>query len=358
MKNKQLLTRTEFRERCLERDGGICVNCKKEPATEVHHIIERRLFNQPEEFGGYFIDNGASVCNACHRLAEQTLVSCEDLREKIGIKDIVLPSHLYDDNVYTKWGDIINGNGTRSKGELFYDESVQRILKEGKVLHLYETKIKYPRSFHLPWSPGMTKDDRALKNCDHFVGRRVIVTLKLDGENTTMYNNAIHARSLDGDSHPSQSHVRNIHGRIAYDIPSGMRLCGENLYAYHSIRYSNLESFFYLFSIWNDKNQALSWDDTVEFAELLDLVTVPVIYDDIWDEEKVKESFKPFQDRHEGYVVRVADSFDYGQFRFSLAKYVRKGHVNKDRVFWKNGWYPSDENVNKIGNPGPNRDPY
>lgn len=35
----------------------MCVFCKK-PATEVHHILDRKLFDD----GGYYENNGASVC--------------------------------------------------------------------------------------------------------------------------------------------------------------------------------------------------------------------------------------------------------------------------------------------------------
>ena len=44
----KLLTRDQFRERALARDNNKCVICGGD-ATEVHHIIERRLF----EGGGY-----------------------------------------------------------------------------------------------------------------------------------------------------------------------------------------------------------------------------------------------------------------------------------------------------------------
>ena len=47
-------------------------------------------------------------------------------------------------------------------------------------------KYKYPRTYHVPWSPGTTSDDRLLKSVDQFVGKRVVVTEKMDGENTTM----------------------------------------------------------------------------------------------------------------------------------------------------------------------------
>lgn len=44
--------------------------------------------------------------------------------------------------------------------------------------------IKYPRTFHLPWSLGATSDDKVLKNVDHFEGTCVVITEKMDGENS------------------------------------------------------------------------------------------------------------------------------------------------------------------------------
>ncbi|MFA5152837.1 MAG: HNH endonuclease, partial [Clostridia bacterium] len=115
-----LLTRDAFRNSVFERDGHLCVICK-ELAVDAHHIIERRLFTD----GGYYIDNGASLCEKHHRLAESTELSCDEIREKASITEIVLPEHFYTDVEYDKWGNEIFKNGTRSKGELFNDLSIQ-----------------------------------------------------------------------------------------------------------------------------------------------------------------------------------------------------------------------------------------
>lgn len=42
---------------------------------------------------------------------------------------------------------------------------------------------KYPRTMHLPYSYGRSSDDRVLNTVDHFAGREVVVTMKMDGEN-------------------------------------------------------------------------------------------------------------------------------------------------------------------------------
>src|SRR5208282_5686520 len=112
----KLLSRDEFREGVFKRDDHKCVVCKK-PAVDAHHIIERRLFDD----SGYYLDNGASLCEEHHLAAEMTTVSCKQLREIIGIKHVVLPSHYYKDLDYDKWGNILLTNNRRVKGDLFFD---------------------------------------------------------------------------------------------------------------------------------------------------------------------------------------------------------------------------------------------
>jgi len=319
----KLISRDEFRCGVFDRDNHLCVICK-EAGKDAHHILERRLW----EDGGYYIDNGATLCKKHHIEAEMTTLSCEDIREAAGITKIIIPDHMYGDNIYDKWGNLILSNNARVRGELFFDESVQKILAMGDVLRLFSPYVKYPRTYHLPWSsPG--KDDRMIKNVSFFEGEEVIVTLKMDGENSTLYTNYFHARSINSGSHSSQSWVKSLHAKMGYNIPEEWRVCGENLFAKHSIHYKNLESYFMTFSIWNNLNECLSWDDTVEWSELLGLKMVPVLYRGVWDEKLIRDIHLEERDGNicEGYVVRRACSFSYGNFRKYMAKYVRAGHV-------------------------------
>lgn len=329
-KKIKFLTRDEFRESVFKRDSYKCVICGKQ-AKDAHHILERRLFTD----GGYYIDNGASLCEEHHIKAEETTLSCEEIRKACKIENIVIPEHFYSDVDYDKWGNIMLPNGTRLKGELFNDESVQKILKQGNVLDEFVKYVKYPRTYHLSWS-NLLKDDRILENEDNFKDKRVIVTLKLDGENTSWYNDYMHARSLNSGSHETRDWVKGLWSQKAWMLDENMRVCGENMYAVHTIEYKDLPSYFLVFSIWID-NICLSWDETVEYCKILELDMVPVIYDGIYDEDKIKESFKPYEDKEEGYTVRLADEFTYGDFRKSIAKYVRpefRQLVNNSHGHW------------------------
>lgn len=277
MASPKLLTRDQFRESVQARDKHRCVLCG---ATGVpldsHHILDRALWAD----GGYYLDNGATLCDPrCHMLAEQTLVSCEKLRELCGIKRVVLPDQFSDTDVLDKWGNPLLPNGMRMRGELF--DAHQDILEP--VLHLFTDRVKFPRTYHLPWSAGLTGDDRKLESLDHLIGHECVITEKMDGENTTMTRDYLHARSLSYEAHPSRSWVRALHGQIAHEIPEGMRVCGENLYAVHSIAYENLRSYFQVFAIWDKRNVCLSWDETVEWCALLGLEPVPVLGRGRWD---------------------------------------------------------------------------
>ena len=317
----QLLNRTTFRELVFARDKHKCVTCGA-PGQDAHHIMERRLF--PD--GGYYLDNGATLCGRCHLRAEATEISCEAIREAAGIKEVVLPPHLYKDDRYDKWGNVILENGQRLKGELFDDESVQKILADD--LHRFTNRVKYPRTFHLPWSPGATDDDRVMEDLSGLEGKEVVVTVKMDGEHATLYKDGLHARSIDYTPHPSRNWLRNMHAKIAHEIPDGFRICGENLYAKHSIEYRALSSYFMAYGVWNG-NICASWDETEEWAKLLDLHTVPVLYRGPFDPKEVKglvaEHYKG--DELEGYVVRIADQFHASEFRRVVGKYVRAEHV-------------------------------
>lgn len=187
-------------------------------------------------------------------------------------------------------------------------------------------KIKYPRTPHLPWSPGASSDDIHHKHSDHFVGKQVIITEKMDGENTTLYRNAIHARSLDSRYHTSRAWVKALQARIGYQIPENWRICGENLFAQHSIAYQTLESYFLAFSIWNAQNMCLAWDETIEICNQLGLSTPAVLYQGIWCEKSIRTLVINTQ-QQEGYVVRIADRFHFDDFSTCVAKWVRTNHV-------------------------------
>lgn len=194
-----------------------------------------------------------------------------------------------------------------------------------------EDRYKYPRTYHFDWSLSLMNDDRRLPSLEPFVGKRVIVTEKLDGENTSLYRDGLHARSIDSarQAHETRDWIKAFHGTIAHNIPEGWRVCGENMTAKHSIFYDELESFFYGFAVYDERNVSLAWDEAVAVFEMLGVQHVPVLYDGVFDEALLRRMAKE-QDptKVEGYVCRVAEEIPYSTWFLNVAKYVREKHVN------------------------------
>lgn len=197
--------------------------------------------------------------------------------------------------------------------------------------------VKYPRTSHVPWSLGAEKDDIISNTVDSFAGREVVVTEMMDGECTTMYKDHIHARSIDSKYHQSRTRVAALHAEVRYKLKDSIRICGENMFWVHSIVYTQLKAYFLVFNAWEDST-CLSWDDTKSLAERLDLTLVPELYRGPFDVDAIKALWSEDKsDTMEGYVVRVADSFERDDFQNCVAKFVRKDHVQTDEHWLRSG---------------------
>lgn len=328
--------RDDFRNAVFERDGDQCVVCKR-AAKDAHHLYERKLW-VAGDLGGYILDNGVSLCESCHLEAEATLWSVEELAALAGIKRVPLPPILESGHIYDKWGNLILPDGKRMIGPLYYDDSVQKILSPLRHDGTFSTLTKYPRTPHLPWSKG-SEDDIVLAETFFNMHQRVVITEKMDGENTTVYRHDYHARSVDSGYHASQTWVKNSVSKWQHLLGETERVVGENLYAVHSLRYDDLPSYFLGISFWVG-NMCQPWHRTLELFEILEVTPVPVLFEGTWGEalDWVQNySGNPLNDRiREGYVVRAAEGFDLVNFHKRVAKYVRPNHVTTDS-HWKQG---------------------
>jgi hypothetical protein len=198
---------------------------------------------------------------------------------------------------------------------------------------------------HLPFSPGTTSDDRLAESVIPLLRKKIVITEKLDGENNSMINKGVFARShTDFTISPWSQKVRELHSIIKDSISEGLYLFGEGMAAIHSIEYENLTSAFYLFGaryegIWS------SWEEVEDYAYLLDIPTVPVLFKGEFDTDKeliskimqlVSEP-SALGGLREGIVIRCADSFTDEEFSNSLMKWVRKDHVKTD-AHWTKNW--------------------
>jgi hypothetical protein len=102
---EELLIREEFRKKVLDRDGHSCILCHNKENLAVHHIMERKLFDN----GGYYVNNGASLCPSCHIEAEAGFIMPYKLWYKIGVEyeDYTYPKSLNGCKRWDKWGQEI-----------------------------------------------------------------------------------------------------------------------------------------------------------------------------------------------------------------------------------------------------------
>lgn len=200
--------------------------------------------------------------------------------------------------------------------------------------------LKYPRTPHLPTSPGFTADDIVSARISlALLTGNVVVTEKLDGENTCLSRTHIHARSGERTtSHPARHYVTALWGKISHSIPNNILIFGENLYAKHAIGYTDLPDYFVVFAAVNESNRLfLDWRTTSELAADLGLPLVPVLYQGIWDHAAIAAAFtgvSRFGGEQEGYVVRVSTAYSIADHPTHAAKWVRAGHVAPDAKHW------------------------
>lgn len=199
---------------------------------------------------------------------------------------------------------------------------------------------KYPRSFHLPWSPGGTSDDKRLPDASMFVGVPLVVTEKCDGSNLTYTRTNVFSRSHAGPpAHASFDLAKATHARIAHLLSPGLSLFCEFCYAVHSIEYGALPGYSLVFGARDDETGLWwEWDMVAAQARDVDLPTVPVLFRGAVDSEAELEALttslaaqpSAFGGEREGVVVRRAGEFSDGAFGRSLGKWVRKDHVQTD----------------------------
>jgi hypothetical protein len=209
-------------------------------------------------------------------------------------------------------------------------------------------KIKYSRTWHLPYSEKCTSDDKKHKNEAHHQNQDVVCTIKMDGENSNLYTNDYHARSLD--SHIDSEDRRWLEAyrmsKIAGRIAPTERIVGENLFCRHTCRYDQLESLFYAFSMWDDST-CLSWDETSSKCEALGIVVAPVFYRGVYNKEAIVKAFQAYvnasEDDVEGFVVRNSRAFTYDDFSQNVSKFVRK-----EFQITGNHWRHSKKTINQL----------
>lgn len=194
---------------------------------------------------------------------------------------------------------------------------------------------KYGRTFHLPISPGATSDDKIMSSLDGLMVDDLVVTEKMDGENTTIHAGGSHARSPDSRYHPSRDWLKAFAAGVSPYLAEGERIVGENLYARHSVAYDALPSYFLGFA-WIVGGEVQSWDLTLARFEELGVRPVPMLYRGPYRLALFDDLAQALDlTKQEGFVARTAGSFVESDMPKRVGKYVREGHVQSETHWMK-----------------------
>lgn len=210
---------------------------------------------------------------------------------------------------------------------------------------------KYPRTPHWPESLSKTSDDKTNQNPATFLNCEVVITEKLDGGNTCLWNREVYARATSSPSHDGwMAMVRKYQGYKTGTIPVAQMLYGEDLYGVHSIEYDpmNRDETFRLFAartVIGDIDRFDSWHHVCCLSKVLDIPTVPILFRgafatvaDItnWFMANIGNP-STLGPSCEGFVMRKTNTFDTGDFANNVVKFVRPNHVQTD-THWRTNW--------------------
>jgi hypothetical protein len=212
---------------------------------------------------------------------------------------------------------------------------------------------KYPRTYHLPFSPEIHSDDKVCNVLDlqKIIDDKtpVVITVKADGGNCACSPSGVFARTHTQEtSCPSFNYIKNVHyyPNVADIIKDKVVVFGENMFAIHSIEYNNLTDYFYVFNIVDQNTQMfMSHQDVLDWATAHGMQMVPTVYEGVIPSLSWLERFlatelkKPCElgDTREGFVVRVSGEFFVSEFSKNVFKYVRAGHVATNE-HWSRNW--------------------
>jgi hypothetical protein len=212
--------------------------------------------------------------------------------------------------------------------------------------------MKYPRTYHVPFSPGATKDDKKLKDgwFEYYRGKEIVFTEKLDGENSCLCQKGVFARSHGAETRSPWSinlwGDNGLYWKVKGLIDDDLLIFGENLYGEHSIHYEKLRDYFHVFACYNETTDKWwSWDDVKFVSKVLDVPHVPTLWRGIAEsEDQIRELIiqtmnmpSAYGNTKEGVVIRLANEFDGEDFPNYVCKYVRANHVQTDE-HWTRNW--------------------
>jgi hypothetical protein len=207
---------------------------------------------------------------------------------------------------------------------------------------------KYPRTPYWPDSPTKARDGDTLTDPERFVGRRVVVTEKLDGSNTLLHRGEVYARSVSAPAAAKWLGMVRKHHAWKVTEPD-VFLYGEEIYGVHSIAYDPVpeDETFHAFALRYGDGSFGSFREMVDYARSRAIPVVPVLFEGTFDSVQQVRDFvteahaqpSALGGEREGVVLRLAAGFPAPDFEHSVCKSVRVGHVQSDE-HWSTRWRP------------------
>lgn len=133
--------------------------------------------------------------------------------------------------------------------------------------------------------------------------------------------------------------AKQIHARVRGEISAGLSVFAEYCYAVHSIAYDALPGYVLVFGVRDDGDGTFwSWGETTMLADELGLPTVPLLYRGAFPNvtsfeaqtKALAAQASVFGGPREGVVARLAGAIPGEAFGRSVAKWVRRDHVQTD----------------------------
>ena len=212
---------------------------------------------------------------------------------------------------------------------------------------------KYPRTPYWVSSPTKAKDDKYVGRPELFLNTELVITEKIDGSNTLLYNGEVYGRGANTPAHENwRAMVRKHH---SWKVPQlakseDIGFYGEDIYGVHSIEYEPVyeDMTLYLFAMRHfESDTFFCFQELERWARLIGISTVPVVYRGFFKYENdlnlflIEEHNKPslLGGEREGLVIRREKRFNGKDFAHHVCKSVRENHVQTDE-HWTKNWKP------------------
>lgn len=166
-----------------------------------------------------------------------------------------------------------------------------------------DTRYKHPKIYNLVSSPIRKNDGEEIHPHEQFFyDKQIIVFPFQNQEIISIYSDYVHGTYLEEhrNGHLSDE-VKQLQYEIGYNIPDGWRICGV----------LDHEDNFQVFTVWNDENVCIDWDDTLEWVDLLDLDEPKTLYEGRFHTPTVRDLEQKTELTSSGFLIRDKSDFEY-----------------------------------------------